>query len=74
MTYSLLDDAYAMPEKCVAVWRPILDVIADRTAHIDNFAESFRIASDEACMALLADISEKISADVTQQALLGIAR
>lgn len=72
MTYSLLDDAYGMPEKCVAVWRPHLDLIADRTAHIDNFAESFRIASDEACTALLANIAENITADATTQALLGI--
>jgi len=72
MTYSLLDDAYGMPEKCVAVWRPQLDIIADRTAHIDNFAESFRIASNEACTALLANIAEKITADATQEALLGI--
>jgi len=72
MTYSLLDDAYAMPGKCVTVWRPQLDIIAERTAHIDNFAESFRIASDEACTALLANIAEKITADSTQQALLGI--
>jgi len=69
MTYSLLEDAYAMPEECVAIWRPRLNVIADRTAHIDNFAESFRVASDEACTALLADIAEKITADVTAAAL-----
>jgi len=69
MTYSFLDDAYGMPEKCVAVWRPQLDVIADRTAHLDNFAESFRIASNEACTALLANIAEKITADITTTAL-----
>jgi len=69
MTYSLLDDAYGMPEKCVAVWRPQLDLIADRTAHLDNFAESFRVASDEACTALLANIAEKITADVAIPAL-----
>ncbi len=69
MTYSLLEDVYGMPEQCAAVLRPRLDVIADRTAHIDNFAESFRIASDEACTALLADIAEKITADVATPAL-----
>lgn len=69
MTYSFLDDAYSMPEHCVAVWRPRLAVLADRTAHIDNFAESFRIASDEACTALLADIAEKITSDAMTPAL-----
>jgi len=64
MTNSLVDDAYRMPQQCVSVWTPKLEAISDLTAHIDNFAESFRIASDEACTALLADIAEKISADV----------
>ena len=57
-----------MPDRCFAVWRPRLRV-ADLTAHIDNFAESFRIASNEACTALLANIPEKIAADVAVPAL-----
>ncbi len=64
MTYSFLDDAHSMPKLCVDVWRPRLDEILDRTAHIDNFAESYRIASDDACTAVLADMAEKITADV----------
>jgi hypothetical protein len=72
LTNALLDNTYTMPDRCVAVWRPRLEEIADLTAHIDNFAESFRIASDEACTALLANIAEKITADTTTQALLGI--
>jgi len=72
MTHSFLDDAYEMPEKCLAVWRPQLDLIADRTAHLDNFAESLRIASNEACTALLADMATQITTHAAQQALLGI--
>jgi hypothetical protein len=66
MTYALVDDTQSMPEQCTTFWRPRLDLIADRTAYIDNFAESFRIASDEACTALLANIAEKITSDVAQ--------
>lgn len=72
MTNSLVDDAYRMPQQCVSVWTPKLETLSDLTAHIDNFAESFRVASDEACTALLADIADKITADATTQALLGI--
>ena len=69
LTNALLDNTYSMPDRCVAVWRPRLEEIADLTAHIDNFAESFRIASNEACTALLANIAEKIAADVAVPAL-----
>jgi hypothetical protein len=72
LTNALLDNTHTMPEKCVAIWSPRLEEIADLTAHIDNFAESFRIASDEACTALLANMASQITADAARQALLGI--
>ena len=64
LTNSFLSDAYAMPSKCVDVWRLQLEQISDLSCHIDNFSESFRIASDDACTAVLAHIAEKITADV----------
>jgi len=64
LTNSFLDDAHDMPNECLNVWAQRLEQIADLNAHLDNFAESFRIASDEACTSLLADMADRITADV----------
>lgn len=67
MTYSFVDDMYhTSSEDCLAVWRPKLDRIYELTNHLDNYAESFRIASDDACTALLADIATKVTADARE--------
>lgn len=60
MTDSLIADAYEMPDRCLNVWRANLEEVGDLSSHLDSFAESFRMASDEACTALLADLVEKI--------------
>jgi len=64
LTNSFVDEAYDMPTGCLSVWSPRLEKISDLNNYLDNFAESFRIASDEACTALLADMADKITADV----------
>jgi hypothetical protein len=60
MTDSLIGDAYEMPERCLKVWRTNLEQVGDLSSHLESFAESFRIASDETCTALLADLAQKI--------------
>lgn len=66
---SLLDDIYQMPEPCLGLWRPKLEAMADLNGHIDNYAESFRIAFDDACSAVLAEMATKITA--REEATLG---
>lgn len=61
LTNSLVEEAYAMPEVCLSAWRSNLQKIEEATSQIDSFVESFRMASDEACMALLADLSRQIA-------------
>jgi len=63
LTNSFIDEAYDMPVDCLSVWSPRLEKISDLNSYLDNFAESFRIAADEACTALLADMANKITAD-----------
>jgi hypothetical protein len=60
LTNSFVDDAYDMPPECLNVWSERLGKIADLNSHLDNFAESFRVASDETCSALLADMARTI--------------
>jgi len=64
LTNSFVDEAYDMPAQCLHVWEDRLNQIADLNAHLDNFAESFRIASDEACTSLLADVAKSVMADI----------
>lgn len=61
MTFAVIDLANEIP-KYADEWRPKLDIIAELAAHIDNFAESYRIAADEVCTSLLASMVEGISA------------
>jgi hypothetical protein len=63
LTNSLLDELYGMPTECINLWSTKLEEIADCNGYLDNFAESFRIASDDACTALLADIAAKVTAE-----------
>jgi len=63
LTNSFLDEAHDMPPACQRAWECRLTIIADHNAHLDNYAESFRVASDEACTSLLADIAERVTAD-----------
>jgi hypothetical protein len=63
LTNSFIDEAYEMPSLCLRVWSERLEKISDLNRYVDNFAESFHIASDEACTALLADIAAKVTAD-----------
>jgi hypothetical protein len=62
LTYAVLEQTNEIPDQYAKVWRPKLARIADQTAHIDNFAESFHVASEETCTAVLADAARKVIA------------
>jgi hypothetical protein len=62
MTDSIAADCYEMPDQCTDVWRSNLEKVADQSNHIESFAETFRIAANETCTALLADIAQKVMA------------
>lgn len=61
LTSSLIADCYEMPAACVVVWQKNLDRLEDLASYIDNFAESFQVAADETCTALLADIARQVA-------------
>lgn len=61
-TNSVIDDSYAMPEKILRVWRANLEVVQNRASHLESIAESFRIAADDTCTALLADVARNMMA------------
>jgi hypothetical protein len=63
MTTALVDDSYDVPHPFLEIWRPKLEKISDLNGYLDSFAESFRIASDETCTALLADMVRKVAVD-----------
>ena len=62
MTTAFVDAASEMPEKCVSVRRPKLETISELAGHLDNFAESFRIASNQECTAALAKVARGVMA------------
>ncbi len=49
-----------MPESMARLWRANLESLAENNGHIDNYVESFRIAMDENCSALLANLASEI--------------
>lgn len=61
LTNSLVEEAYSMPDICLSTWRPTLRELEAATSHLDNFVESFRMAADDACTALLADMARQIA-------------
>lgn len=63
LTHSFVDDAYEMPRECLQVWSERLEKISDLNAHLENYAESFRIASDETCTALLAEMTRSVTVE-----------
>ncbi len=58
---SAISDTYSAPEAMVKLWQRNLELVAQQNGHIDNYVESFRIAFDETCSALLADLATKVS-------------
>jgi hypothetical protein len=65
MTEALLADSYQLPDRCTAVWSDRLDKIAGLNGYIESFAESFRVAGDETCTALLAEVTRRIAVEET---------
>lgn len=59
MTFAVVDSANEIP-KYSDEWRPKLEAISEMAAHVDNFAESYRIASDSVCISLMATIAETV--------------
>ncbi len=58
---SAISDTYSARPEIVKLWKKNLESMAEQNSHIDNYVESFRIAFDENCSALLADMADKIS-------------
>jgi hypothetical protein len=57
---SAISDAYAAPTEFVKLWRKNLELMAEHNSHIDSYVESFRIALDENCSALLAELATQV--------------
>jgi hypothetical protein len=60
MTDSMILDCYDMHEICVGAWRTNLEKVSDQSGHLESFAESFKMAADQTCTALLASIAQKV--------------
>jgi hypothetical protein len=60
-TDSAIEYTYSAPGIIVQMLQKTLELVADRNSHIDNYVESFRIAVDETCSAVLADMAESIT-------------
>ncbi len=69
LTNSFIDEAYDMPDTCLSVCTPRLENISELNGYLDNFAESFRIASDAQCTAALAAIARGVMAEEAVSAL-----
>jgi hypothetical protein len=63
LTHSFIDDAYEMPRECLEVWSDRLEKVSDLNSNLENYAESFRIASDETCTALLAELARNVAVE-----------
>lgn len=57
---SAIADTYSAPAEFVKLWKKNLDLMAERNSHIDSYVESFRIAFDENCSALLAEVATQV--------------
>jgi hypothetical protein len=60
-TESAVSDTYSAPETIVRLWQKNLNAVADQNSHIDSYLESFRVANDETCSALLANLAATVS-------------
>jgi hypothetical protein len=52
-----------MPRECLKVWSERLERISDLNDHLENYAESFRTASDETCTALFAEMARTVTVE-----------
>jgi len=59
-TSAVINDAYEMPDSIVRKWATRLELVQEHNSHIESISESFRIAADETCVALLADMAQTI--------------
>lgn len=58
---SAVSETYAAPAFVATLVRPNLETVAAQNSHLDSYVESFRVAFDENCTALLADLATKAS-------------
>lgn len=61
-TDAAISRTYKAPEGVIKVLQSSLDAVAEHNSHIDNFVESFRIALNESCTALLANLADRVIA------------
>jgi fumarylacetoacetate (FAA) hydrolase family protein len=61
-TDSAISETYSAPGYVVSLLQRNLETVAEQNSYIDNYVESFRIAFDDTCSALLADLATKVSA------------
>lgn len=61
-TESAIAETCSAPAVILAILQRNLDTIAQQNSHIDSYVESFRVAFDENCSAILADMASKIMA------------
>ena len=59
---SAVVDTYAAPSFVSTLVRANLETVADQNSHLDSYVESFRVAFNENCTALLADLATKVIA------------
>jgi len=57
---SAVDETYNAPTYVATLVRKNLECVADQNSHVESYVESFRIAFDENCSALLADLATKV--------------
>jgi hypothetical protein len=62
ITNIAINDTYNAPEMIIKLLSKNLAVVEQQNSHIDNYVESFRIALDENCTAILASLADQILA------------
>jgi hypothetical protein len=62
-TDAVIRDVFSSsPKEYVREWNPYLQQMADLNGHIDNYAESFHVALDDNCSAILAHLADTVLA------------
>ena len=59
---SAVSETYAAPDFVATLVRKNLESVAGQNSHLDSYVESFRVAFDENCSALLANLATKVIA------------
>jgi hypothetical protein len=66
LTNSFLDEAeFGLCDQCLIECATRLNEISDLNGHLDSYAESLRVALDDTCNALLANLAREVSTSST---------